>query len=98
MTVSLKLMIRRLAELGSPIFRISIKHEGSGTASITSDGAGNLSDALYVCIGARVMLTKNLRVENGLVKGPMCQNSHGQDPRIPGPKTLDGTNSAKRPR
>ena len=27
-----------------------------------------------------------------------CQNSHGQGPRIPGPKTLDGTNSAKRPR
>jgi hypothetical protein len=93
MTVSL--MIRRLAELGSPIFRISIKHEGSGTALITSDEA---SDTLYVCIGARVMLTKNLRVENGLVKGSMCQNSHGQGPRIPGPKTLDGTNSAKRPR
>jgi len=28
----------------------------------------------------------------------ISQNSHGQGPRIPGPKTLDGTNSAKRPR
>ena len=30
--------------------------------------------------------------------GTYCQNSYGQGPRIPGPKTPDGTNSAKRPR
>jgi len=32
------------------------------------------------------------------LKDLRCQNSHGQGPRIPGPKTLDDTNSAKRPR
>jgi hypothetical protein len=51
---------RRLAELGSAILRIFAKHEGSGAASATSDDAENLSDTLYICKGARVMLTKNL--------------------------------------
>jgi ATP-dependent DNA helicase PIF1 len=58
---------RYLAELDSPILRISAKHQDSGAAMATSDEAENLSHTLCVCKGARVMLTKNLWSENGLV-------------------------------
>jgi hypothetical protein len=37
---------------------LSIRAHGATTAA--SDEAENLSDTLYVCKGARVMLTKNL--------------------------------------
>lgn len=55
--------------LGSPALQVEAFHEGIGAQSAESQIAGNLSKSFPVCIGCRVMLTRNLWGPKGLVNG-----------------------------
>ena len=50
----------KLASANKPIKKILACYKGRGTAKATEDKADNLYPDIYICIGARVILTTNL--------------------------------------
>jgi ATP-dependent DNA helicase PIF1 len=60
---------QHLIDLNSPVLNVAASHEGVGAAAAESKDAGNLSKSFPVCVGCRVMLTRNLWNSVGLVNG-----------------------------
>ena len=54
-----------------PIAKIQAEGTGSHSKSASSDKAGGLTKILYICKGAKVMLTSNINVPYGFFNGPM---------------------------
>ena len=54
-----------------PIAKIQAEGTGSHSKSASSDKAGGLTKILYICKGAKVMLTSNINVPYGLFNGSM---------------------------
>jgi hypothetical protein len=52
--------------MNKPVKKILACHKGRNAGKATEDKADNLCLELYVCTGARVMLTTNLWTEMGL--------------------------------
>jgi ATP-dependent DNA helicase PIF1 len=55
--------------LNSPAVQIEVKHEGAGAERVDSTNADNLAKRLPLCVGCRVMLTRNLWGNVGVVNG-----------------------------
>jgi ATP-dependent exoDNAse (exonuclease V) alpha subunit len=58
-----------MLSLASPAIQVDAIHEGTGAERVESSNAGNLVKRLPLCIGCRVMLTRNLWNDVGLVNG-----------------------------
>jgi ATP-dependent DNA helicase PIF1 len=60
---------RHLLGLRKAVVQVNTKHEGAGAERVESSNAGNLIKRLPLCVGCRVMLTRNLWANVGLVNG-----------------------------
>ena len=60
---------KKLRDIGSPVAKCSATHSGQNARKATADTAGGLERDLYLAKGAKVMLSKNLHQEVGLVNG-----------------------------
>ena len=58
-----------MVDLRSPALYIPATHQGQGAEKAESKDAGNLSKTFPACLGARVMLTRNIWNPVGLVNG-----------------------------
>ena len=60
---------RKLREQKQPIAQLRAVHSKPGLAQLPSDKAGGLMKDVWLCRGARVVLTENLWIEEKLVNG-----------------------------
>lgn len=60
---------RHLLGLRRAVIQVNATHEGAGADKVKSSEAGKLVKRLPLCIGCRVMLTRNLWANVGLVNG-----------------------------
>ena len=97
---------QRLRDCKQPILKIKSTHTGQGAEGANDDEADGLDPQLCICLGARVMLTDNIWVENGLVNGSMATVkdivwNEGQDPTKDMPTAImvevDGYDGSKFP-
>lgn len=61
---------QKLEAMQSPTVTIKAQYEGLG-ASASSEESGGLEQSITLCVGARVMLTENVWVDQGLVDGAL---------------------------
>ena len=61
----------RLRQLDVPVLRIKAINKGTGASDADMEDAGRLEKELFLCRYARVMLTYNLNIGQGLVNGSM---------------------------
>ena len=66
-----------LNKLGNPIAQINAKHNNAKASKLTADSMGG-SPELFLCKGARVMLTRNIWTETGL-----CNEAMGTVKELP---------------
>jgi hypothetical protein len=58
-----------MVDLDSAVIQVNASHQGRGAEKAESRDAGNLSKSFPICVGCRVMLTRNLWCDAGLVNG-----------------------------
>ena len=58
-----------LVAILQPVIQVTAVNHGAGAQEVAADKAGNLLNKIPICIGARVMLTRNLWQPCGLVNG-----------------------------